>query len=229
LKTTVRSKKIKRKKGKSVEAVYQELKRLIYFNMLAPGQKLVYQDLASRLNTSTTPVVQALRGLERSNLVRYEPNKGYFVGEINELEAKELFQAREALETYVVRFVIENLNKRKLKSIRGAFEEYSRAMAPEQRRVRMIKDAQFHLKIVEVAGNRVIYGLLEDIFERIYLRYKPEYLWEERIKEAAKEHEGIVTSLEQGDVRGAKTFIRKNVRHGLAYIIRHLRVGANIP
>lgn len=225
MKKTARSKNIKAKKGKSVEEVYQELKRLIYFNMLAPGQKLIYQDLANRLNTSTTPVVQALRGLERSKLVRYEANKGYFVGEISESEAKELFEAREALETYVVPFVIENLNKKKLESIRKAFQEYSRAMAPEQRRIRMIKDAQFHLTIVEAAGNRVIYGLLDDIFERIYLRYKPEYLWEERIKEAAKEHEGIVASLEQGDVRGAKTLIRKNIRHGMAYIIRHLRVG----
>ena len=93
----------------------------------------------------------------------------------------------------------------------------------------MIKDAQFHLKIVEVAGNNVIYGLLEDVFERLYLRYKPEYLWEERIKEAAKEHEGIVVSLEQGDVRRTKTFIRKNIRHGMAYIIRHLQLGSDIP
>lgn len=225
---TATSKNIKAKKGKSVEDVYQELKRLLYSNMLAPGQKLVYQDLANRLNTSTTPVVQALRGLERSNLVRYEANKGYFVGEISESEAKELFEAREALETYAIPFVIGKLNKRKLESIRRAFEEYSRAMSPEQRRIRMIKDAQFHLKIVEVAGNRVIYGLLEDICERIYLRYKPEYLWEERIKEAAQEHEGIVVSLEQGDVRRAKSLIRRNIRHGMAYIIRHLRVGADI-
>lgn len=228
MKKTARSKNIKARKGKSVQEVYQGIKRLIYFNMLAPGQKLVYQDLANRLNTSTTPVVQALKGLERSNLVKYEANKGYFVGEISESDAKELFEAREALETYAVPFVIENLSKRKLESIRRAFEEYSRAMAPEQRRIRMIKDAQFHLKIVEVAGNRVIYGLLEDVFERIYLRYKPEYLWEERIKEAGKEHEGIVASLEQGDARRAKTLVKKNIRHGMAYIIRHLRVGADI-
>ena len=147
-------------KGKTVEDVYDEIKRMIYYNMLAPGQKLIYRDIAERLKTSITPVVQALRALERSNFVRHEANKGYFVAEITETEARELFQAREALEIYSIYLIIENLDLKKLDAIREAFRDYKGAMAPEHRRILMLKDAQFHLQIVKCSGHSVIYGLL---------------------------------------------------------------------
>ncbi len=41
-----------------------------------PCQKLIYQDLASRLHAGTTPILQALNRLENAKPVRFEPNKG---------------------------------------------------------------------------------------------------------------------------------------------------------
>ena len=67
-----------RKKGKTVEDVFNEIKLMLYYNNIVPGQKLIYQDLALQLNTSTTPVIQALKGLRQSNLVRYIPEQGVF-------------------------------------------------------------------------------------------------------------------------------------------------------
>lgn len=214
---------MKKKSGKAVEEVYEEIKRMIYLNLLAPGQKLVYQNLADKLNTSITPVVQALRGLERSNLVRYEQNKGYFVQEITIREAEELFQAREALEIFAVPIIVQNLNKDKLDSIRQAFKDYRSGQSPEQRRGLMLKDAGFHLKIVECSGNKVIYSLLEHIFEQITLKYKPEYLWEQRIREVSKEHSEILGSLSKGKVEETQELIRSHIKKGKDHIIGSLK------
>ncbi len=212
-----------KKKGKTVEEVYDEIKKMIYYNMLAPGQKLIYRDIAERLKTSITPVVQALKGLERSNFVRHEPNKGYFVAEITETEARELFQAREALELYSISLIIENLDLKKLDAIRKAFRDYKGAMAPEHRRILMLKDAQFHLKIVECSGHNVIYGLLEHIFEQITLKYRPEYLWEDRVKQVAKEHGAILKSLGEGDIKKTTKLLRTHIQKGREHIVRSLQ------
>ncbi|MEW6663848.1 MAG: GntR family transcriptional regulator [Thermodesulfobacteriota bacterium] len=212
-----------KRNGKTVEDVYRQIKLKIYYNMLAPGQKLIYQDLAQQLNTSITPVVQALKLLERSRIVRYEPNKGYFVGEITETEARELYQAREALEIYSVPLILNNLDKAGLDAIRKAFKGYSKAATSEERRVLMIRDAQFHLKIIEYAHNQTIYGLLEDIFERIYLRYKPEYLWQDRIRDALTEHRAMLEALGEGNLRSIKRLFRKHIQKGKEHIINNLR------
>ena len=57
------------KKGKTVEEVCQEIKKLVYYNVLAPGQKLFYQEVARRVNVSITPVVQALKVVRREELL----------------------------------------------------------------------------------------------------------------------------------------------------------------
>ena len=211
------------KKGNTVEEAYQEIKKMIYYNMLAPGQKLVYQDLAKRLNMSITPVIQALNGLKRSNFVRYEANKGYFVGEITEAEARELYEAREALETYLIPSVIKNLKDKDLDSIVKTFKESKVDPHAGYQRLHMIRDAEFHLKIIEYAGNRTIYNLLEEIFENIYLRYRPEYLIEVRVKNAVSEHRAFLRSLEKGDVRETRSLLKKHIENGMHNVIEHVR------
>jgi len=101
-----------------IDAIYTQIKTMMYNQELAPGQKLIYQDLAHRLNVSTTPILQALHRLENAKLVRYEHNKGFFVAEITETEARELYQAREALEVYLIPFLIKNLTEDHIKEIR---------------------------------------------------------------------------------------------------------------
>ena len=161
----------KRKKGGTVDDAYRKIKNMMYCNELAPGQKLVYQDLANRTKTSITPVICALNRLEYSGLIRYQQNKGYLVAEITETEIEELYQAREALETYIIPSVVSNLNRSKLNDIKNRYRQYNDISI--DRRLLILKDAQFHLKIAEFAHNEIIYRLLSDIFEKICLKYRP--------------------------------------------------------
>ena len=214
---------MKLKKGIVVEEAYQEIKKMIYFNMLAPGQKIVYQDLAQRLNISVTPVIQALNRLQLSNFVYYKPNRGYFVGEITETEAEGLYQAREALETYIVPIVIEKLKLNKVDNLIKVFKESKDVIVQKNGRALMIEDAEFHLKIAEYAENRIIYNFLKEIFEHIYLRYRPEYLTGERVKEAIREHREILISLEKDDPERSIYLFKKHIKNNLFHIIEHLK------
>ena len=209
----------KQRNGKIVEEVSREIKRMVYCNIVAPGQKLVYQDLSKRLNTSVTPIVQALKFLERSNLVRYEPNKGYYIAEITETEVRELYQAREALEIYSIPLIIKNLNREKMDSMCKTFEEYTSVAMPESRRILMLMDAKFHLKIMKFSGNQVICRILEEIFEQIYLKYNPEYLWEKRVEEATEEHRDLLKSLGKGSIKDSKVSIKNHIRKSMNHIV----------
>jgi len=208
-----------------VELVFNGIKQMLYVDTLVPGQKLICQDLARKLNTSITPVVQALKGLTEANFVQYVPNKGYFVGEITETEAKELFQVREALETYIIPQVIESLDRNKIENLKTIYKEYKKISAPEQLRFRWMKDSRFHLKITEYSGNRVIYHVLEDVLEHIVLRYKPEYLLEGRMREAEREHSNILEALEERNVEKTQALMRDHIRNGLRYLLRSLPMG----
>jgi DNA-binding GntR family transcriptional regulator len=218
----------KKKMGKTVEDVYSDIKNMIYLGFLAPGQKIIYRDLALKLKVSSTPVIQALKRIERSNLVTYAPNKGYFVGELTVATVEELFQAREILEVNSIPLLMKNLNQQKLNEIRNAFKLYSIATEPEKGRGLMLRDAQFHLKIIEFTGNKSVYGFLKDLLEQIYLRWRPEYLQRERVDEALSEHREIFKSLSKGNPELTMRLLKDHIRNGKDHIIHSLQIRDSI-
>jgi len=168
------------KKGMATQEAYERIKKLISVNEFAPGQKLIYSDMAKKLNMGVTPVIQALNRLESSNLVKYVPNKGY------------------SLEVFIIPAVIQNIDSKKLDEIRQFFKKRRDVRRP--RREVILEDTMFHFAIVRYADNDVIYNLLEHVFEQVYLKYRPEYLTDDRIRVLVKEHRAILNSLVKGNV-----------------------------
>jgi len=217
------SKKKNSLKRGSIDTIYTQIKTMMYNQEIVPGQKLIYQDLAHRLEVSTTPILQALHRLENAKLVRYEPNKGFFVAEITETEARELYQAREALEVYLIPFLIDNLTDDHIKKIRESFRAQKDRNKPHYRHNLMLTDAAFHLTIAKTSGNQVIVDLLETVLERIYLKYRSEYLGEERIAKVLKDHREFLEALEQKNVKKAIKLIRDHIQSGMNHMIDSLK------
>lgn len=215
--------KRKREKGKTVDEVFNEIKLMLFYNNIVPGQKLIYQDLGLQLNTSTTPIIHALERLRQLNLVRYIPNRGFFVAEITEAEANEIFAVREALELYVIPEVIKNLTEAKMKALWSAYREYKKTGLLKKRKERMQSDTDLHLKIVKYAENKLIINLLSGIYERLYIKYRPEYLNEKRMKDAENEHEAILKAMEKRDVNTVKKILKRHIRGGKKHIIENLK------
>jgi DNA-binding GntR family transcriptional regulator len=212
-----------------VDLAYQKIKEMMYHHELVPGQKLLYQELAKKLNMSITPVIQALNRLQLLKIVYSERNKGYYVGEADPVEARELFVAREALEVFLVPTILEKMTPRKLESIERAMKEHVKAVSfPLYRRLLLIIDTNFHLEIIKCAENKVIYNFCKLIFERIYLKYRPEYMREERLKEAAREHRMLFEALKNGDVKKTERLIKDHIRSGREHIVNSLWEDRNI-
>ena len=221
--TRTRNGKTSSLKRGSIDTIYTQIKTMMYNQELAPGQKLIYQDLARRLEVSTTPILQALHRLENAKLVRYEPNKGFFVAEMTETEARELYQAREALEVYLIPSLVEKLDKKGIEKIRQAFRAQKERNNPDYRRKLMLTDADFHLTIAKASGNQVIVDLLETVLERIYLKYRTEYLGEERIEKVLKDHREFLETLQAKDTKKAIKLIREHIQSGMNYMIDSLK------
>ncbi|MBU1277144.1 MAG: GntR family transcriptional regulator [Proteobacteria bacterium] len=194
----------------AIEEAHSRIKNMIYLNQLAPGQKIIYSDLSKRLNTSVTPVIQALNRLEANGFVTYIPNKGYFVGEITQEEAMELYEAREALEIYIIPKIIQNITPPAIKDIKALFRKYNEEADGGPSRKIILVDAQFHLSLAEYSGNEVVNTMLREIFEKLYLKYRPEYLEAPQVREVAAEHRQILAALGRGD---AQTAIATTSRH----------------
>ena len=85
------------------ELVREEIMRLITTGQLTAGDKLNEMDFARRFQISRAPIREAFRALEEAGLLKLERNRGVYVREIKETEAKELYELRASLDEMVGR------------------------------------------------------------------------------------------------------------------------------
>lgn len=80
------------------EQVYRQLRDMILFGELEPGQAVTIQGLVEQLGAGMTPVREALRRLTAEGALDALGNRRIVVPELTEAAVDELFTARDALE-----------------------------------------------------------------------------------------------------------------------------------
>ncbi len=71
---------------------YSELKALLMRHCFTPGEQLQIAALAKRLNTSTTPVREALNRLHAEGFLVLHPHRGFFAKALSVREMTELYE-----------------------------------------------------------------------------------------------------------------------------------------
>lgn len=213
------------KRGVAIEEAYNKIKEMIYSTQLAPGQKIIYTDLAKKLKISVTPLIHALNKLQASDFVSYIPNKGYFLNEITVEEASQLYEVREALEIHALPKIIEKIEQADIDKIKNTSKKYKDQgqVTVAADRDLFLADARFHLQLVEIAGNDILCRSLKEIFEKLYLKYPPQYMDTARLKEIASEHRSLLASMARRDIVAATAITKFHIAQGRDRIIGTLR------
>lgn len=86
--------------------VTERLRANIVNGTLAPGSQLSEVELASTFGVSRGPVREALQRLIQEGLVRSEPHRGVFVPVLTDEDVRDIYLARDALESSAVRHII---------------------------------------------------------------------------------------------------------------------------
>jgi DNA-binding GntR family transcriptional regulator len=86
--------------------VTERLRANIVNGTLAPGSQLSEVELASTFGVSRGPVREALQRLIQEGLVRSEPHRGVFVPVLSDDDVRDIYLARDALESSAVRHII---------------------------------------------------------------------------------------------------------------------------
>lgn len=205
------------------ERIYQDIKKLILSNRLRPGHKLGHWELANMFDVSRTPVREALERLYQERYVKRIPRRGFFVAEIATEEAKDLYEAREALELYALR---QSLNRgasvAELKAMKKIQREYEGLVKERRTNDRGRVDRDFHLHLASLGGNDYIVRSLAAIFERLLLKRRSDGYFSDRGDQAAAEHAELITALEQGKATEAERLLGGHIQRAWLAFERHL-------
>ena len=138
------------------ELVYEELRMLIMTGQIKPGVRMMEIDLADSMGVSRTPVREAIRQLEKDNLVTIEPRKGAYVSDISPYDLNEMLVVREPLEGLAIQLAADRMSTDDVDVIRGVNFDYEEALQSGDTEKLIQLDTQFHSLITKGSGNRTM-------------------------------------------------------------------------
>jgi DNA-binding GntR family transcriptional regulator len=109
------------------------IRKRILTRDLATNEQIDVDKVAAQLGVSRTPVLEALKELEREELVEIRPRRGCFVRPLWANDVREIFETREAVELYCTRRAIEEARGQEVaKKLDKAMREMRRHVKGDQ-------------------------------------------------------------------------------------------------
>lgn len=190
------------------EQAYRALKRRVLAGEFALGERLAEERLAHELEVSRTPVREALARLHAEHLVERHPQGGYCPTAPDLHTMLELYEIRWALELDALERPRRRGHRHDEASLERLRDDWRGLEVPASDAAVdpqfVFLDEDFHLRLLDAAGNREAGELLARVNERIRPVRMHDFLTVTRVASTIDQHLDIVDTLLLGDVDGAR-------------------------
>jgi DNA-binding GntR family transcriptional regulator len=198
------------------EAAYKELRERILVGSLAPGATINQERLAADLGLSITPLREALRRLEAEEMVTLSAHKIVRVVPLSWQELHELSVTRERLDPLAAALAAAEATDQEARAIAD--------LAAQQRaaelRDRLAAHRRFHLAIYAASHNRVLAGILGQLWDRTD-RYRIMALRDREFDHGTgAEHREIAEAIRSRQAGLADSLMRHHVEQALRSVER---------
>jgi DNA-binding GntR family transcriptional regulator len=206
------------------DLVVAEIREAILNGELAPGVRLVIDDLAEKLGVSTIPVREALQQLHADGYIVFEPFIGARVAEIAAESIVEVFTLLEAMEVTSSRMACGRLGPEELADLEtivarmDTLTSDAEAWSQENR--------HFHEFICARAGTQLVASLITkvlDHWDRLHRHFLKE-VFVSHLPIAQKQHWQILRAIRSGDADQVERLVRKHNQSALCAYQDHLRL-----
>ena len=203
---------------------YQYLKKSIMNLDFKPGEQLHIEEFTEKLEVSRTPVREAFLRLATEGLLDVRPRVGYFVSEITEQDIRDLFEAREIVETRAARQAASALTEEDMEQLKNIMEVSSQAVEERDYEKFLENEVMFHEMLKKHIHNKRLLAFMESLND---LTYRERVLSTHSVKNielTIGEHSRIADALFERDGEKAAKRMKEhleNVRQRLIELINN--------
>jgi DNA-binding GntR family transcriptional regulator len=196
--------------SKTADTIHAKIHEAIVEQRLPPGTKLGETALCEIFGVSRTLIRRVLHRLANEHMVESQPHRGACVARPSVEEAREVFEARRALEAHVIVRLAGGLAPADGGRLRHHLAQERAAHAAGDRRRLIRVSGEFHLLLAELAGNRAIARFLRELVSRTSLIIA---LYEAPGESCCSfgDHAGIVAALVSGRAQLADRAMRAHL------------------
>lgn len=200
------------------DIAYAHIRQQILDGSLDAGSPLAQYDLAAELGISITPLREAVRRLSGEGWIRLDTHRNARVAELDLHEARQLLEARRALEPAAVALAAERRTGDDLLRMQAALKRL-RPVTRKWGEAALTAHREVHRTLYTASHNSVVVRMLDDLWDksdryrRIGLQLPPG--GEDRTRDF-EEHHDLVRLVVEGDAGGAAELMAAHIDHSLA-------------
>lgn len=207
------------------QQAYRYIHERILTGHLHSGSVVSEASLAKEIGVSRTPVREAIRQLQIEGLVQQVPRYGTVVRSPDREEIIEMFQLREALESYAVFLASQFIDEETLHELEDHCEqlqevaEYMETSGVDYLEGDVLKrflaeDMAFHTTLIRASRNSRIVKIVHDshVLTRIFSSHRQQHDLSV-VRDAAEGHRAVYNALRSGDGEAAKHLMAWHIRH----------------
>jgi len=201
----------------SPRALYQEvaerLRQQIFARQLEPGSWIDEQKLAVEYGISRTPLREALKVLAVEGLVTMKVRRGAYVTEMSREDVAQVYHLLGLLEADAAGEAARQAGAGQLAELRQLHERLEKQV--KNRDAFFATNEAFHMKLLEVAGNRWRRQIVDDLRKVMKLNRHHSLFRQGRLASSLAEHRELMAAIEGRDARAATRLMRSHFENGL--------------
>lgn len=195
------------------EEVAELLRQRIFRRELEPGSWIDEVRISQEYGISRTPLREALKVLAAEGLVTMKVRRGAYVTEVSEQDLAEVYHLLALLESDAAAVAATRATADELRELQALHRELEGAV--RQREKFFAVNERFHMRLLEIAGNRWRNQMVADLRKLMKLHRHNSLLKSGRIEESLAEHRLVMKALEQRDGAAAMQRMQEHFRNGL--------------
>jgi len=190
------------------ESAFNQLQQWIIDGTLLPGEKLNDNEIAKALGISRTPVRESLQLLEVQGFVKMYPGKANQVTEVEKESINDLLPPLAVLQALAAELAVPNVDKDILEKLESINERFKDAIHSENYYAALKIDEEFHQIIVDAAGNKYIYDIINDLQAHVRRQFFHNSIV--LTEQSIEEHEMIIKNMREGNGEKVSTIMKEN-------------------
>jgi DNA-binding GntR family transcriptional regulator len=204
--------------------VYRTLHDAISTCEIRPGERLIIDDLARRLQVSAIPVREALQVLQSEGLVITVPHVGATVAPISRDSIVDVFTVLEGLESVACRYAAERATPKDVDGLRGLVERMDQVVGAGNFEGWPELNAEFHLRMSAMTGLALLQEMTARVLDR-WNRVRRFFFTDvllPRVVKAQEEHRLMIDAFRDRDVERLVGLVRQHNQSALVAYVNHL-------
>ena len=198
-------------------ALYQDvaerLRQQIFARQLEPGSWIDEMKLCAEYGISRTPLREALKVLAVEGLVTMKVRRGAYVTEMSRDDVAQVYHLLALLESDAAATVASRASaaeREQLTQLHARLESQARRRAEF-----FAANEQFHLALLQMAGNRWATQTAADLRKVMKLNRHHSLFKQGRLEESLAEHRALMQAIAARDSRGAARLMKAHFASGL--------------